>query len=191
MIKLVLAGFLITMLISCTAMEVTTDFDPSVDFTVFKTYRWAQLSADKPQGYSSDYKFLDARIRQAVDRQLATKGYAPRITGTPDFLVRYHVWLETKISDDEYAQWGNWAHRIGTVDQARRPSYTTYGGDSENSVRQQDEGNLLLIISDAHTNRILWRGSAQTRVNKSENQKAKEKKINEAVKRILVKFPPK
>jgi hypothetical protein len=78
MIKSVLAGFLITMLISCTAMKVTTDFDPSVDFSVFKTYRCAQLSADKPQGYSSDYKFLDARIREAVDKQLVTKGYAPR-----------------------------------------------------------------------------------------------------------------
>jgi Domain of unknown function (DUF4136) len=191
MIKSVLAGVLITMLISCMAMEVTTDFDPSVDFSVFKTYRWAQLSADREQGYSGDYKFLDARIREAVDRQLATKGYAPPITGIPDFLVSYQVWLETKISDDEYAQWGNWAHRIGPVDEARRPSYTTYGLDSENSVRQQDEGNLLLIISDGNTNRILWRGSAQTRVIKSETQKAKEKKINEAVRRILVKFPPK
>lgn len=188
MIKPVLTGILITVLISCTTMKVTTDFDPSVDFTVFKTYRWSQPSAEKQQGYSSDYKFLDARIRQAVDRQLATKGYALHITGTPDFLVRSQVWLETKISDDEYAQWGKWTHRIGPVDEAQKP---TYGSDSGASIREQKEGTLLLIVTDGHTDQIIWRGSSQTRVSGSEHRREKESKINEAVKRILVKFPPK
>ena len=168
-------------------MKVTTEHEPSVDFSVLKTYRWPPVSEKKQQSYSSDYKFLDTRIRQAVDKHLAAKGYTQQITETPDFVIRYRIRLETKISDDEHARWGEWAHRIGPADEARRP---TYGSGSGGSVRQHEEGTLLLIINAGQTNRLIWRGSAQTRINSADSPKKQEEKINEAVQRMIAQFPP-
>ncbi len=187
MINPVIILCIIIVLMSCTTMKVTTENEPSIDFSVFKTYRWSPTSEKKQQSYSSDYEFLDTRIRQAVDKRLAAKGYTQQVTETPDFFIRYRVWLQTRVSDDEHAHWGDWDHRIGPMDESRRP---TYSSESNRAIRQQKEGTLLLIIADGQTNRLIWRGSAQTRVNQSESPQKTEEKINEAVKLILARFPP-
>lgn len=59
--------------LSCFAREIRTDFDHQVNFSQYKTYSWAKV--DTPDPLWSD------RVKQAVDRELAAKGWTPVPSG--------------------------------------------------------------------------------------------------------------
>jgi len=172
---------LIAALGGCSTMRVTSDTDPSAKFTGYKSYNWMAEAPKKTGDPRIDgNSILASRIRSAVERQLAAKGYEKRSSGTPDFLVGYHASLEKKTSVrmlNEYYRYGpGWGRRY------RGPQ--TY-------VYDYDEGTLILDIVDPKTRKLLWRGSPTDVVNPTASEEARQKKINEAVTRILEKFPPK
>jgi hypothetical protein len=53
--------------------KVTVDYNHSVDFSKYQTYSWLQVKAGDPL-------WVD-RIKGAVDRQLASKGWTPAPSG--------------------------------------------------------------------------------------------------------------
>lgn len=172
---------LIAALGGCSTMRVTSDTDPSAKFTGYKSYNWMAEAPKKTGDPRIDgNSILASRIRSAVERQLAAKGYEKRSSGTPDFLVGYHASLEKKTSvrmlNDHYRYGPGWGWRY------RGPQ--TY-------VYDYDEGTLILDIVDPKTRKLLWRGSATDVVNPTASGEARQKKINKAVTRILEKFPPK
>ena len=61
----------------------------------------------------------------------------------------------------------------------------------ETHTYQYDEGTLLLDIVDSMTWKPVWRGSAQAEVNLDADPEKKQERIDEAVRRILERFPPK
>jgi len=63
----VYVAFSLAMLSTVSAQNVQTDFDHQANFAQYKTYSWQEI---KP----SD-SLWDARIKRAVDAQLAAKGW--------------------------------------------------------------------------------------------------------------------
>src|SRR5713226_4381584 len=63
----VCALFLLVMLGTALAQQVKTDFDHQANFSEYKTYSWQEI---KPPN-----SLWDARIKNAVDAQLAAKGW--------------------------------------------------------------------------------------------------------------------
>ena len=59
--------FFVTMLGAAFAQQVKTDFDHQANFSQYKTYSWQEI---KPTN-----SLWDARIKSAVDAQLAAKGW--------------------------------------------------------------------------------------------------------------------
>ncbi len=66
-----------------------TIYDPSTNVSEFHTYNWFP-NPQKTTGGSGN-TFLDSRIREAVEHQLALRGYEKQTTGTPDFLVNWSI----------------------------------------------------------------------------------------------------
>jgi hypothetical protein len=65
--------FLLALLGSAFAQHVQTDFDHQANFSQYKTYSWQEI---KPPN-----SLWDARIKNAVDAQLATKGWTQVASG--------------------------------------------------------------------------------------------------------------
>ncbi|MEN8131355.1 MAG: DUF4136 domain-containing protein [Pseudomonadota bacterium] len=187
-LKYYVLALFIVMLSACSTIEVSSEYDESIRFSDLKSYRWMPKKSKGQAEFSARYKFLDSRIRAAVDEELKGKGYERQAAGAPDFFIRYSVWVETKTSDDKLGHWAGWAPRIGPVDEGFQSNPDAWRTSRENDFEQ---GTLLLLISDGKTRRVIWRGTAQARVLPSEAKEKKEKKINEAVKKILARFPPK
>ena len=61
------ALFFVAMLGAAFAQQVKTDFDHQANFSQYKTYSWQEI---KPAN-----SLWDARIKSAVDAQLAAKGW--------------------------------------------------------------------------------------------------------------------
>ena len=60
-------AFLLVMLGGAFAQQVQTDFDHQANFSQYKTYSW--------QAITPANSLWDARIKSAVDAQLAAKGW--------------------------------------------------------------------------------------------------------------------
>lgn len=165
----------------CSSLQVGYDYDPSVDFSRYRTWYWLPPTSDGDPRTSND--LLNARIRNAVEEALAAKGYRRAPTGEGDFGVGYHTAIEGKLDvrtiDTYYGYGPGWGH------------YGGLGGmGTETYVDQYDQGTLLLDVVDARTHRLAWRGSASARVVEGLQPEERAARIRKAVDEMLAKFPP-
>lgn len=163
----------------CSPIAVTSDRDPNADFGRLHSYVWRP----GPQQGTGDPRFdsalIDKRVRAAVDRVLASKGYrmaAP--DAAADFLVGYHAVVRRRTSARTINRW--YGYRAGGI----------YGGPGMQTIEYQyDEGTLLIDVIDPATTQLLWRGTGTRAVDAAASAEKREQRINEAVERILAEFP--
>ena len=175
---LVLLALLSSTAISgCTTISVSSDYDQSANFHDLKTYAWMTAS-EEPKNTRVKNSLVMSRIQDAVDRQLDQKGYQ-KTPENPDFFVAYHASVDekTQIHSTPYYGGGVGAYRFGPV---------------YNNVYQTryEEGTLIIDILNPGTKSLLWRGMAKGSVNTQDNPETKTKRINDAVQKILERFPP-
>ena len=170
---------LITVLIvSCSSVRVSQDYDPAKNMEGLKTYAW-KFETQEPTGdFRVDNPLLDARIRDAVDRNMAALGFQKISDGTPDFLIVYQYVIQRKIESDRVRTgvgfgFGTWGSRGGV------------GVSTGTSVSEFDEGLMAVDFLDAQSGALLWRGSGSRRVNQHEDPARTTQKINEMVNKIM------
>jgi hypothetical protein len=147
----------------CSSVRVATDWDRQYDFAGLHTYSWARTKDDDADAARAP--FLDRRIRQAVDAELAARGYESRESGG-DFLVVYHVKVRDRVNVYSYGpRWRRW-HDVDTY----------------------KEGTLVLGIVDRARDEIVWNGWGEGIVSEAGPS---EEAVREAVAKILKEFPPK
>lgn len=184
----VTAALMASLIAGCSTMEVQVDFDPDEKFSGLRTYGWIPATR-KPTGDPriDDNTILEKRIRRAVEGELNAKGFQ-KSPESPDFWLAYHVTLDKRQSvttlNNSYAYGPGWGWDYGYRPYASRVRPETF-------VYQYEEGTLLLDVVDPDGRDLMWRGSATDEVNFSATPAAKEKQINEAVRRMLASFPPK
>ena len=153
-------------LVSCSGITVKSDFDAQADFSRYKTFTWM------PRAKPSVNPLNEKRIVAAVEQQLSSKGLQLQSTGAPDFLVVVHTNVKDKIDVDTYGyRYGRYGRRVGT--------YTT--------VREYQQGTMVVDFIDAASKELFWRGWAQGEV--SNPDKAKER-IDQTIAKILAQYPP-
>jgi Domain of unknown function (DUF4136) len=191
-LSLRLAGALLVLgLASCSSVKTSTNYDPnSVQaLSQYRTYSWLPMKegAD-PRVYNP---ILQARVQQAVDRKLASRGYQKVEEGQEsDFKIGWHGAIDEKV-DVDYVNsyygygWDPWYD----------PFYgpVAYGGAgvSHPVVREYREGTLILDVVDADANKLVWRGTAQAELSEKMDANKSQKLINEAVDEMFGSFPPK
>jgi hypothetical protein len=156
------------------AMQTTIEFDGKTDFSRFKTWSWGP---DQP---ATGNPVAAKRVREAVEAQLAQKGWTLAETGPGDAVVA----ANGVVRDDEnldvlYSGWApgwGWGSvgigtGVGTTVQTRVKS-----------------GTLIIDIFDAATKKLVWRGTAEDTLEASTT--SNEKKIDQAVQKLFKRFPP-
>jgi hypothetical protein len=172
-VALVVAG----LLTACSSVQVNMDYDPTEDFSTYKTFAWLPKSSEPTGDYRIDNELLDARIRAAVDRNLQEKGYVKGSPGNVDFYLAYHLSIESKLD-------------VYTVNRGYY-DYWGYGmGWPETRVSEYDEGSLVIDIAHAGNKELVWRGVAIGRVGKTSTPEKSTKEVNTVVAEILKRFPP-
>jgi hypothetical protein len=179
---LVLTGLVLILAVAagCSTMRIETDWDTTADFSGLHTYAWLpepDRSAEPPR---VDNTLLARRVHRAVDAELAQRGIAKVDAKDADFLVTYHAAQDSKL-DVQTVNTG-FGYTVGTWG---------WGFGTETYVRSYDEGTLILDIVDPKTHQLEWRGWAIAEVRPSATPEEREARINEAVHRMLARFPPK
>lgn len=156
-------------------MQVVTDTDPEASFAGRTTYRWDFLPRDAGTGdpwVSSD--FLARRVVEAVDRELAAKGYRrTAVQDDPDFLVDFHAAVVDVLEARE-----TWTMHEGPAGAAGPPEIVRY-----------KRGTLILDVVDPATGRQIWRGWAMDAVDERLRPEKTEPQIQKAIHAILARFP--
>lgn len=168
-----------TLCVGCSTLRVTTDYDPDADFSGWRSFAWLSdrpMQGGDPRLHND---LVDARVRGAVDRALAERGFEKAPEASADFLVAYYVGLETRID-------------VRTVHNSARYSRRGWSGGVATStqVRQYEMGTLLLDMLDPTDRRLVWRGSANARIRERSDPAQRAQQIDEAVQSILDRFPP-
>jgi hypothetical protein len=152
------------------AQQVKTDFDHQANFSQYKTYSWQTI---KPAN-----SLWDARIKSAVDAQLAAKGWTQIDSGGDVAIVAIATSHTEKTLQTFYdGMGGGWRWR-------------GFGGMGEATTTEQDykEGTLVVDLYDAKTKQLIWRGSSEDTV--SDSAEKNEKNLDKGVAKMFRKFPP-
>ncbi len=85
------------------AVPVEVDYDTYRDFSQLKNYAWLPFSVEQQRQDPVLYNTLtDKRMRQSIDRVLATKGFRRVNASDADFLLTYHLKVEQKLESDRF-----------------------------------------------------------------------------------------
>jgi len=157
-------------------MSVSSHVQRGVDFARYRTYAWGPADT-LPTGDPrlDGNPFFKDHLEGAVEKQLAARGFEMSVSGTPDLLIHYHANITQRID----------------VNRVDRGSGYCYGADCQPGVIEYEAGTLVLDIVDTGTKSVVWRGWAQDSVEGVlDNEGRMERKINEAVTRMLARLPP-
>lgn len=181
----------------CSArVDVTSDYNPETNFSKLHTFAWLPV-AHETGDPRADSPILAGRIRRAVVSDLEDKGFRQvRPDEKPDFYVTYQAAIAEKVSvrsSPAYAGGFGYAG-YGYRGWAGRP----WGGPvgyvgTETTVKQYDQGTLILDVVDRERDDLIWRGSAQAKLQKNDNRTSAERDeaTKVVVRDILKDFPPK
>lgn len=180
--------FLITAcLVGCAGIQTSQDYDAATDFSVLKTYSWADTVQAETGDPRIDNPLQDARIRSAVEQVLAVRGFFKmNASAGPSFQVRYVHTLRPRMdSGGSGIDFG-----IGLGGFRRR----TAGGialGTGNSVDTYDEGELVIDIIRNQPLQLLWRGTGTYRFTEYQNPAEADVATERLINTIMAPFPPK
>jgi len=162
--------FFLAMMGAAFAQHVKTDFDHQANFSQYKTYSWQE---SKPAN-----SLWDARSKNAVDAQLAAKGWTQVDNGGDVAIVAIKTTQTQRTLQTFYdGMGGGWRWR-------------GMGGFGQSTTTEQDykEGTLVVDLYDAKTKQLIWRGSAQDTL--SDKATKNEKNLDKGVAKMFKAFPP-
>lgn len=161
-----LVAGLVLVVLGCATFEVKTDFDRTVDFDRYKTFRWLEPT-------TKTTSLNDRRIRKEVEKAMAERGYTFSESEEADLVLTHHAGLQDKVDiSTDYSYWN-------------RP---WYGGGGTVDTYQYTEGTLIIDMIDSRRDQLVWRGWATGDVEEGQDP---ERLIKEVVAMIMKKFPPK
>lgn len=161
------------LLSACAQVRYGDDFKSGTDFTGLKTYQWRGVTVDIG---GADQAFL----QQLADAQLRAQGFVAS-DSNPDLLLDLQVF--SRVSSG-----GNTSIGIGIgMPVGRHGSIGLGTGQILGQGKQ--EGVIVVDITQAKSNTLIWRGTAEGIPLINFSLKA-EHKLRESFTQLLQQFPP-
>jgi Domain of unknown function (DUF4136) len=151
--------------------EIHFAWDQAASFAGLKTWAWyADPNFQMPGGGSIvDGRFIDERVRAAVERDFARKGMSKGEEGRADLYVSYSTRPDGVVSQDRFGRYDWWTATIVV------------------GAKYQKAGTLTLDVRDRER-RLVWRGAKSAILGTNPEKVGRD--IDDAVGDLLSKFPP-
>ena len=166
--------------LSCSSINVYSDYDKNTDFSNFKTYAFYKKGIDRVEISDLDKR----RILRAIERELNAKGMV--LSDDPDMLVNIFTKSREKIDvyTNNYYGWYPWYYGYG-------PGYYGPGyGFGYTNVSSSTEGTLFIDLIDARRKELAWQGIGTGILSYSKSVEKKEAMISDFVTKIMTAYPP-
>jgi hypothetical protein len=165
-VRLMILGVMLLFAGAAIAQEVHYNYDQTVNFSKYKTYKWVNI-----EGATYPDQLTDKNIRAAIDAELAKKGLVPKAADPVDLFVGYQTTLD---KEKEITSFGG-AWRFG-------------GGMATTSTI--NIGTLMVDMYDPAMKQLVWRGSATETLDPSKDPEKNREKLAKGVAKLLKGSPP-
>ena len=175
-----LAVFAITA--ACSGNPIRSDYDPTADFSQYKTYNFFADAGPESTNYQS---FFSQYMIAAISREMESRGYVK--SDDPDLLVNFNAVLKEKTqvrsSPAPTYGMGYYGYRGGFYD-----PWMGYGYATETHVSQYTEGTFNIDLVDARAKKLVWEAVAVGRVTEKALEELEER-VNAGVAKAFAKYP--
>jgi len=160
---------------------------PGTDFSKYHTYAWVNDVQGVPAVGGHPDQILDVQVKEAIDAQMAAKGFTMvEDGGKPDLLLGYQLAIdqEKQINGfgDNLGGWGGWA------------GWGSWGGGSFGSFSANTStnyiGTFVVGMYDPAVKKLVWIGAAQHAIEPSKKQEKNQQRLNKGAQKLLKDFPP-
>ena len=160
---------------------VRTDYDPTANFSQYRSWGWYTPIAMEQAGYSS---WISERIKANVQREMEARGYRYSATA-PDLKVNFQAVVQER-SDVHSMPRSDiaWAYSYRARSYVAVPVWY-----DEAVVSRYTEGTLTIDLVDAGKNRLVWTGDAIGRIASRRTPQERAADIDASVAAIFGKFP--
>jgi hypothetical protein len=162
---------------------IETDYDPTVDFSQYKTYAFFNPMGIENPNYSSIYGSI---FRDAISKEMESRGY--RQSDNPDLLINVSGRLQDKTkvttTSDPYMAGGYYGYRRGAYG-----AWGGYGYGTTTHVSNYTEGTVNVDIVDRAQKRMVWEGVAVGRVNEKRTSDETRANIYAGIKEMFAGYP--
>jgi hypothetical protein len=167
--RTVIATVSIVLLLATAAIAgVKTDYDRSADFKGYKTYAWEKVQTTDPL-------WVD-RIKEAVDSQLAAKGWTRVESGGQVSIIAIEMTRNQRTLNTFYDGFGRgWRWGGGF-------------GNATTTVDTYKVGTLVVDLFDANTQKLIWRGSSSDTLSDKSDKNIKN--LDKDIQKMFDHFPP-
>jgi hypothetical protein len=162
----------------CSSVTVTTDHDPNVDFSKYKTFAIYQGEMPASDALSKD-PLAKKRVIASVERILTQKGFKKVPVEQADFVVILHAGQKERMQITNYGYGG---YGYGMYGRGWGPGY----GMSQTDVTYYDETTLVIDLADKAKKELVWRGTGTGII----THKLSDEERDEVIAKILKDFPP-
>ena len=145
---------------------VKTDYEHNLDFARYHTYSWGKVQAAN--------SLWDARIKQAVDGQLAAKGWTEVPSGAEVVVAARDAIHDQQELNTFYDGFGG--RRFGGF------------GTATTTVDTEKVGPLIVEMFDGQSKNLIWHASATNTL--SSNPDKNIKTLDNNVHKMFEHFPP-
>jgi hypothetical protein len=158
---------LATMTVPAFADHVRVDYNHSTQFSALRTYSWSAVHTTN--------SIWDARVKAAIDKQLAAKGYTEVPTGGAVSLVAVEKISVHQQVDTTYDGFGGRRFMGGM-------------GDATTSVDNYKVGTLIVSMFDGNSRQLIWTGTSSRDL--AGNPEKNTKKLDSDIQKMFAEFPP-
>jgi hypothetical protein len=174
-------------LASGAGVKVRAEFDKTFGFRGMRTWTWhptgpgdvkmAVTPDDKPEAVKARFEpvILDAVQKELEKRRLAL---APA-GAAPQLYVHYYLLVSTSMSAQTMGQF------LPAVPEWGIPPFNA----ATQSLRVFPQGSLLVDVSAAATNTLVWRGVAEGEIKLDRQPAERDARLRAAIGELLKKFP--
>ncbi|PWJ60251.1 uncharacterized protein DUF4136 [Dyadobacter jejuensis] len=167
-------GLLGILLTACSqALQVSYDYDSSVNLKQFKTFKVeAELNMEQDPLLGSELN--RRRLQDAVVEVMLSKGYT-QVADTPEITVRFM----TDVKDRQQVRSNN----------MYSPYMWWYGGGNNISTYNYQESRFILNIYQNTSDRMIWQGWASGKVKAPTKKEDRQTMVKNTIADILRTFP--
>ncbi len=175
MIKALVAVGILLVITACSSISVNTDYDPALDFSEYKTF--AVFKGNVKGSALENAPLIKTRVFDAAENSLSAKGFLQTDIDKADLIVYPFAGTKEKMKVTD------WGYSYGRY-------WRGYPYGRNIDVSSYTEASLVLDLVDNKTDELVWRGVGTGTINPNNSPEEKTKAIDEAVSKILEKFPP-
>lgn len=173
---------LVALLAACASSpRISSDTDPSADFSKFRSFAFYSPLAVESKGYTTPSSTL---MRAAARREMEARGYVYDET-SPDLLININAYLQEKadVHGDYFGPMmygGYYGYRSGYW---AGPYWADYP-----RVHEYTEGTMNIDLVEAAQKRLVWEGVAVGRMSRM-NAAERAQRINGTMAEIFARYP--